>query len=120
MDVEIEKKAMRGEPMPKDLCVSEQLAFLSLRNLYERYRLKRISSEDAKVEKQIIYNTLRSNLVHEDLLQYTREMWMRIETAGTKYAKEPTIENADEFYSAVYKLPKDWRKEKISCQEKDL
>lgn len=120
MNIEIEKAAMRGEPLPKGLNGSEQLAYLSMRNLYERYKCKQISSEEAKVEKQIILNTLANNKTHEKLLEYTREMWLNIDMASNKYAKNPTIENADAFYAAVYKLPKDWRKEAISCQERDL
>lgn len=120
MNIELEKSAMRGDPMPKSLNVSEQLAYLSMRNLYERFKQKLISSADAKVEKQIINNTLEQNQTYEDLLAYTRAMWTKIDEAGTAYAKEPTIENAEVFYAAVYNLPKNWRKEAISCQGKDL
>lgn len=112
MELLFEKAAQKGEPMPKGLNASEQLAFLSLRNLYYRYYAKQISVEDAKAEKREIVAALSKNQHHEELMKKTSALWFRIDQAAVNYAKEPTIENAEVFYATVYGLPQSWREAK--------
>lgn len=33
----------------------------------------------------------------------------RCEHSASIYAKNPTLENADQLYADIYNLPKDWR-----------
>ena len=61
----LERKAMYGEEMPKDLTQSEQLFYLSMVKLYELYRNKVYTREQCKAMKQGIYSTYKNNAFQE-------------------------------------------------------
>lgn len=54
---EINVLAAKQQPMPDGLCLPEQQLFISLRYLYREYHLKRISKEQAKLEKAKFINS---------------------------------------------------------------
>lgn len=81
---EIEMLAYKNEPLPKYTVQYQQLAYLSLRNLYAIYRRKIISKEQAKTERsQIKQSYIMAKKDYEDsLMLYKRIDRMRISLGG--------------------------------------
>ncbi len=53
---EVENMAMQGGALPSGMDLTNQAAFLSLRNIYEAYRKRRITREQAQMEKRQVEN----------------------------------------------------------------
>lgn len=108
MQFEFEKQAMSGFPLPDGLKQWEQNAYIALRGLYRQYRSGVIDRETATADKQMIVKAARDAERMEafcsKLAQSTVTLWKEIEATGNAYAKEPTLENADAFYRAVYRV----------------
>ncbi len=108
MDLEFEKAAMRNDPMPQGLRLSEQKAYTSLRNLYAQYFLNLISLETAKAEKQEIKRALATERSKEEFLdRENKVLAKRIKEASERYKEKQTIENANRLYAAFYNLAED-------------
>lgn len=106
MEFPFERAAMEGGPMPAGLRLYEQAAFQALRYLYDMYRRKAISREEAAREKKLIwfqYNRARADFEasRRNILS-TARMWKEIEAAGSRFGRERTLENAEAFVRAVY------------------
>lgn len=113
MEFEFERKAMNNEPCPKELDVADICAYMALKNLYAMYRSGLISRKDATKEKETIvfsWKTDKSKL--EFLNRENKALKEKIGVASAKYAKNPTIENAEFLYCALYNLPENWRENK--------
>lgn len=54
---DIEKAALKGEPIPKDLPAHDIMLYYMLSGLYARYQTRQLSKADAKKHKQMILNT---------------------------------------------------------------
>jgi hypothetical protein len=54
---DIEKAALKGEPVPKDLHAHDIMLYYMLSGLYARYQTRQLSKADAKKHKQTILNT---------------------------------------------------------------
>ena len=54
---DIEKAALKGEPIPKDLPAHDIMLYYMLLGLYARYQTRQLSKADAKKHKQMILNT---------------------------------------------------------------
>lgn len=106
MQLPYEREAMNGNAMPEGLCLWQQYIFLSLRILYQQYRAGAINRDTAIAEKRLLEKTARDaesqSASVDKLVLSTKDLWKSIELAGSTYAKNPTIENADAFYKAVY------------------
>lgn len=83
----LERKAMYGEEMPKDLTQSEQLYYLSMVKLYGLYRDKVYDREQCKAMKQDIYSTYKNNAFHEHLIQYHADIHNRYSQVMTEAEK---------------------------------
>ena len=110
MDInELERAAMKNEPMPEKLDIVDQMYFQCISALYSRFRLGMISREEGSKEKKIIEKTRKAMKEDKHSLERLRthytELWKRIECAGQKYIHERTIENADKFIETVYGVP---------------
>lgn len=94
--------------MPEGLKPWEQSAYISLRGLYRQYRAGAIDRETAAAEKQKIFKAAQDaesmEAFRDKLARSTVTLWREIEAAGSAYAKEPTLETADDFYRAVYRV----------------
>lgn len=99
---EIEDLAFRDEPMPKGLNAAEQLLFLQLRYLYRYARLIRMPRDRGRREKAKLLQEFQKRAAQVRHMEKSDAMWREIEAAGNRYGTEPTIENADAFYRAVY------------------
>ena len=112
MQVEFEKDAMRGDPLPKGLDVADSCLYIALKNLYAMYRNGLISRKDASEEKKRLlknWETDKSKI--EFLNRESDELRNKIGEESEKYKYAPCIENADRLYAALYNLPNNWRTE---------
>lgn len=50
----LDKPALRGEPLPDDLSLPEQMYYLSVRRLYKDWKAEIITEEEARAEKKKI------------------------------------------------------------------
>ena len=110
MQVEFEKEAMHGEPLPKGLDVADSCLYIALKNLYAMYRKGLISRKDATEEKKLLmqnWTTDKSKI--EFLNRESDELRNKIGTASEDYKNNPCIETADKLYAALYNLPNNWR-----------
>lgn len=98
--------AMRGDEMPDGLELPDQLNFLCLRNLYAQNRAGIIDRSVGSAEKKKLRYQRdlweRRLLSKEKLAQHCAKMYKDVEAATSAYAKERTLEHADEIYQALY------------------
>ena len=112
MQIEFEKDAMHGEPLPKGLDVADSCLYIALKNLYAMYRRGLISRKDASEEKKRrLQNWTNDKSRIEFLNRESDELKNKIGEAAEKYKNAPCIENADRLYAALYNLPNNWRTE---------
>lgn len=100
--------AADGGPIPDELKQWEQNAYIALRGLYRQYRAGTLDLETATAEKRKIIKAAQDaeslEAFRDKLARSTATLWREIEAAGSAFAKEPTLENADAFYQAVYRV----------------
>lgn len=106
---ELKSIAVKLLPMPEGLSAAEQMYFTTMRNLAFDWRAKRISSEQVRKESIMARREFDHNQFELKLWHQTMTMWQKIEALSVRYAKEHTIELADEFYRTVYGLGENWR-----------
>jgi len=99
---QIEDLAFQGKSMPAGLNAAEQLLFLQFRYLYRYARLVEMPKEQGKLEKAKLLQEFQKRSTHVRHMEKTAAMWKAIEAAGNRYGIEPSIENADAFFQAVY------------------
>lgn len=106
---EIKDAAVRFAPMPQGLNSAEILYFVTMRGLSADFKRKRISAETARREGLEARRAFEQNNFGCKLNQHSADLWKGIEATGSRFAKEHTLEAADEFYRTVYGLGRDWR-----------
>ena len=99
---QLEELAMRNAAMPDGLSSADQLLFLKFRLLYQTAALGNITLEQGRREKLAILDRYRLDCFDEKCWRHTRKLWKNIEAAGSAYALNRTVENADRFHEAVY------------------
>lgn len=110
MNVEFEKDAMHGKPLPKGLDIADSCLYIALKNLYAMYRKGLISRKDASEEKKrLLQNWETGKSKIEFLNRKSDELRNKIGKAAETYKNATCIENADKLYAALYNLPNDWR-----------
>ena len=110
MQVEFEKDAMHGNPLPKWLDVADSCLYIALKNLYAMYRKGLISRKDASEEKKrLLQNWETDKSKIEFLNREADALRYKIGTASEDYKSNPCIETADKLYAAFYNLPNDYR-----------
>ena len=110
MEFAFERQAMQGQPLQKGLDIADSCLYIALKNLYAMYRNKLISRKDAKEEKQrLIYNWTTDKSKIEFLNRDSAALKNKIGDASDNYKNNPSIENADKLYAAIYNLDDDWR-----------
>lgn len=111
MEFDFERQSMQGQPLSKGLDIADSCLYIALKNLYAMYRNKLISRKDAKEEKQrLIYNWKSDKSKIEFLNRDSEVLKDKIGAASENYKNNPSIENADKLYAAIYNLNDDWRK----------
>lgn len=93
-----EQAAMRGDELPDNLPLPDQMAYTAMRNIYRAYHQKSISRDKAVAEKRKIrrtYEQARETLAFEGrLAKHMARLMKDTEAARTACRKEPTAENA--------------------------
>lgn len=107
-EADIKNAAVRFKPMPDGLNAAEILYFVTMRSLSADFRAKRISAETARTEGLAARRAFEQNNFGCRLSQHSADLWRGIEATGSRFAKERTLEAADEFYRTVYGLKKNW------------
>lgn len=106
MELSFERAAMRNDPMPDGLDFIDQTIYQGLAWLYRRYYTGAIDQTQAKAEKIKIvglYNDLRKEKDFADRLgAHHVQMERAINCCASEYSRNPTIENADKLYKAIY------------------
>ena len=103
---DLERAAMKNEPMPDGLKFYDQMYFQALRYLYLQYNSRQMSREQGTEEKQRM-KVERDRLAKESesviaYNKYYAKTYVTLAQASIAYAKERTLENADAMYEALY------------------
>jgi hypothetical protein len=106
---EIKNLAVKLQPMPEGLNAAEQLYFVTMRTLSADYRAKRMSAAQARKESLEAKRAFEGNAFNIKLWNHTAQLWKNIEMTAIRFAKEHTMEAADEFFRTVYGLGENWR-----------
>ena len=84
----------------------ERCLFYSLRDIYSENKAGHITKDEGKKRKQEAIGQYQRDCTEffrgKHILEHHARMWAAIELAGNNYRKEPTIEHADAFITAVY------------------
>lgn len=98
MDFSWEREAMRGEEIPGGLGLADTAAYTALRDIYERFRGKRMGREQAVREKRVVLRTWEqareAEALERKLLDYHVRLIRGTELAIIRCRKDPTAENA--------------------------
>lgn len=103
---DLERVAMKNEPMPDGLKIYDQMYFQALRYLYLQYHAQQISREQGTKEKQRM-KVERDRLARESksvmaYSKYYANAYKTLAQSSIAYAKERTLEHADAMYEALY------------------
>lgn len=102
---EMERIAMRGEPMPEGLTQAKQVYFQGLSLLYARFRDGRISREQGSADKGKMLHECRvregTERAGSRLAEWHAKLRKDIEWAQIAYQKDRTLENADRLSAAL-------------------
>lgn len=103
---DLERAAMKNEPMPDGLKVYDQMYFQALRYLYLQYNARQMSREQGQIEKRKLA-VERDKLARESesiiaYSKYCADAYTALAQASSAYAKERTLENADKIYYTLY------------------
>ena len=113
LDFEFERQAMKNEPMPKGLDYVDATIYQGFAWLYQRYYSGKISRDFAKKEKEKLLHAYKRKKEEKEnerkMYEWHSDLMKRCENSARIYAKNPTLENADQLYADIYNLPKDWR-----------
>lgn len=103
---EIEDLAFRNHGMPDGLNAAEQMLFQSFRKLYAYAKLVGMTPEEGKAEKAELLREFRKLNGKVEYVNAKSRFWIEIEAAGIDYAKNKSMETAENFYYKVYGLAK--------------
>lgn len=110
----LEREAARGDPMPDNLKLHDQAAYVALRSLYYDYKEKRITRDSASKEKRKIISAWekaeRESEYAKNTAYYYAMLNKDTEAARTAVRKNPTPENAIRLVRVMDGL------EKMTCQ----
>ena len=101
MELPYARQAMRGEPMPPGLSISDQSMYQGLVRLYERFRDGKITRDQASVEKREMVRALEKAKQGESLSLHSANFFKTVEWYATDYRKNRTLEAADRLVDAV-------------------
>lgn len=110
MELNFERQAMKGDPIPKGLDIADSCLYVALKNLYAMYRNNLISRKDATEEKRrLVYNWTTDKAKIEFLNRDADALRDKIGTESEDYKNNPCIETADKLFAAFYNLSDNWR-----------
>lgn len=105
---QIAKQAALDVRPTEKLSMPEWLLFYRLRDLYRKFSKGSISKEIGAEEKARILMEYKRGVDREQasdrFLAHHAMLWKNIEMAANCYKENKTIENADKFVEAVYRV----------------
>lgn len=101
LPIELERDAMNGKEMPDGLGYPEQILYMEMQLLYDRYRKKIIDRETAAREKKKLLDEYRCYKFREQMGEEWVQAIKNTELARAAYRKERTLENADKLLAAI-------------------
>lgn len=105
MDIDqLEDIAFNGGPMPELRSQAQCVLFQAFRNLYSYAKRVNMSPAQGRREKSEILKAYEINRFLEDMQEKDIQMRKRVELAAAEYAKNPSVETADKFYEAFYRV----------------
>lgn len=112
--------AARGIVPEEEMTCPERALFYTMKDIYEQFRLGKLSKETGESLKN---KTLRQFDLDQGavqsamkILRDNAELWKRIELAGNHYRLDRTLENADAFIEAVYRV----RGKQLGLKEEEI
>ena len=99
---ELEDLAFQNRGMPKGLNAAEQMMFQSFRRLYAYAKLVQMPPEQGKSEKMEILREFDQRSFQLKRMEHNVKLWKEIDAAASRFAKERTVESAEDFVKAVY------------------
>ena len=107
MDItELERVAMKNDPMPDGLNFQDQVLYQGLRYLYRQFKSGAISREQGAKEKKAML--LEHGKITQEVnyisrySKYYANIYATLEQSSNAYTKERTLEHADAMYEALY------------------
>ena len=105
MDIDqLEDIAFNGGPMPDLRSQAQCVLFQAFRNLYSYAKRVNMSPAQGRREKNEILKAYEINRFLEDMQEKDIQTRKRVELAAAEYAKNPSVETADKFYEAFYRV----------------
>lgn len=105
MDIDqLEDIAFNGGPMPELRSQAQCVLFQAFRNLYSYAKRVNMSPAQGRREKNEILKAYEINRFLEDMQEKDIQTRKRVELAAAEYAKNPSVETADKFYEAFYRV----------------
>ena len=105
---EIIKLAAQGLPMQGKTKPFDELLYYQAKELYGLFAKGMIEKQTGAERRQKITKAYIGNCKREKLWadqnQQTAALFKGIEAAGTAYAKNRTLDNADSLYYAIYRV----------------
>lgn len=93
---------------PGGLSMPEELLFYRERDLYDDNRSGKVSPSDGKKKKAMLERQFDLDVqkVQQDdaLIERTVKLWKNIEQTASQYRLNPTADNADKLYRAIYSM----------------
>lgn len=96
-----ETAAMRGDELPKDLPMPDQILFIGLRSLYWQVRKEVITRETAVVEKRRLLEQYRINTFRFDMWQNAARREQEIESLLAAIRKDSDLMQNDKVNALV-------------------
>ena len=96
-----EQAAIRGEEMPKGLDYPDQILYVFLRDLYDRFRSRKIDKETAVMEKKTYLDDYRGYKQNWEMGNHWAQVLIKTDLARAEYKKNPTIENANRLVAVL-------------------
>lgn len=97
---EIARLAYEGKPLESAL-PHEWLLWYRLRDIYGQVRAGTMRKEAGAKVKTTAVNSFHSE---REAFEQNVLLWQRIEPAAVAFAKNPSIDTANSFYEAVYRM----------------
>lgn len=94
------------KPEPHQLTVPQWLLWYRLRDVYRECVNNPKAGAEQKQKQVSQYEQDRTDWVKtKEVYQHLADTWKRIEPSASRFAKEQTVESANEFFEAVYGVP---------------
>lgn len=108
---EIERAAMKGEPMPRGLNGADTAEYLGLFYLYKAFYANLITREDASEKKKSLRGTLstvrRRMAADKRLAESNIKLYNTIAHYVGEYIRDRSLERADQLHKAIYGILRD-------------